>query len=58
MAGERIVPNMDTIPISRIDKLHAHLESLCTDPETAIDARLFDEVELQLTGNLPTLSLI
>lgn len=60
MPGDRVVPElaMDTVPISRLDELHAHLEELGRSPETPINARLFDEVELQLTGNsLPSFSL-
>lgn len=53
MSTERIVPNttMDNVPISRLDELLAHLEELRSNPETPINERLFDEVELQLTGS-------
>ncbi|KAJ3498658.1 hypothetical protein NLG97_g940 [Lecanicillium saksenae] len=58
MAGERIVPDltMSNVPISRINELQAHLAELGNNPDTAINARLFDEVELQLTEtNIPPL---
>ncbi|KAM3515915.1 hypothetical protein MY11210_000455 [Beauveria gryllotalpidicola] len=47
---------MDTVPIARLEELLAHLAELGRDPETPIDARLFDEVELQLNdANIPPL---
>ncbi|TQV90691.1 hypothetical protein IF1G_10643 [Cordyceps javanica] len=47
---------MDAVPISRLDELHAHLEELGREPDTPIDARLLDEIELQLTeSNIPPL---
>ncbi len=52
MAENRIVPEptMDSVPISRLDELQAHLAELLDSPDTPINARLLDEVELQLTG--------
>ncbi|KAJ6780973.1 hypothetical protein PWT90_05398 [Aphanocladium album] len=58
MASERVVPDfaMNNVPISRLDELHAHLGELGSNPDTPINARLFDEVELQLTeANIPPL---
>ncbi|OAA46502.1 hypothetical protein BBO_03057 [Beauveria brongniartii RCEF 3172] len=56
MQGDRVVPEaMDAVPIARLEELLAHLAEL-RDPETPIDARLFDEVELQLNdANIPPL---
>lgn len=45
-----IIPTMENIPISRIDELHTHLSQLQDAPETPIDVKLLDDVELQLTG--------
>lgn len=40
---------MDALP-TRLDKLEEHLDELSSNPETPIDAALFDHVELQVTG--------
>ena len=41
---------MEDIPITGLEELERHLQQLQEDPETVVDAKLFDEVELQLTG--------
>lgn len=48
----RIVPqpNMDSLPISGLTELQAHIQQLVDDPSAPFNAKLFDDVELQLTG--------
>lgn len=41
---------MEEIPITGLEELESHLQHLVHDPETPLNAKLFDEVELQLTG--------
>lgn len=41
---------MDTTPVAGIDELDAHLDQLVDAPETVLNIKLFDDVELQLTG--------
>jgi hypothetical protein len=41
---------MDGIPISGLPELENHMEQLAEAPDTPVDAKLFDDVELQLTG--------
>jgi len=41
--------NIDNTPIDRLDELEKHLQVLKDVPETPLDAKLFDDVELQLT---------
>lgn len=41
---------MDDIPITGLEELERHLQHLIEAPDTPLDANLFDEVELQLTG--------
>jgi hypothetical protein len=50
--GHRIAVKMDTdtIPVSGVDELEKHLDQLIDDPNLPLDSKLFDEVELQLTG--------
>ena len=45
---------MDEIPVTGLEELERHLQYLVEAPETPLDAKLFDEVELQLTGKLHT----
>jgi hypothetical protein len=45
---------MDQIPITGLEELERHLQQLVEAPDTPLDAKLFDEVELQLTGKLYT----
>ena len=39
----------DNRPIDRIGELEQHIQELIETPETQIDAKLFDDIELQLT---------
>jgi hypothetical protein len=41
---------MDSVPVTGLDELDAHLNELLQDPNIPINAKLFDDVELQLTG--------
>ncbi|KAF9880128.1 hypothetical protein CkaCkLH20_02082 [Colletotrichum karsti] len=53
-----VVPKMtsDTIPISGLDELTAHLDDLVSSPETPLQPKILDDVELQLTeANIPPL---
>lgn len=43
-------PNMEELPITGLEEIESHLQQLVQDPETQLNAKLFDEVELQLTG--------
>lgn len=43
---------MEEIPVTGLEELELHLQTLLADPEMPLDAKLFDEVELQLTGEL------
>lgn len=40
---------MADLNIDRLDELEKHVETLVAKPETQIDTKLFDDVELQLT---------
>lgn len=40
---------MENAPIDGLDALERHLKVLVEKPETPFDAKLFDDVELQLT---------
>lgn len=42
----------DTIPVSGVQELDKHLDELLVDPTLSLTPRLFDDVELQLTGRL------
>lgn len=44
----------DTIPVSGVDDLEKHLDQLASDPNLPLDNKLFDHVELQVTG-MPSL---
>ncbi|KAI1299593.1 hypothetical protein F5Y03DRAFT_386284 [Xylaria venustula] len=39
--------------VSRVDELEQHLDQLASDPTLPADEKLFDDVELQLTGTPP-----
>ncbi|KAF4773792.1 hypothetical protein HER10_EVM0004627 [Colletotrichum scovillei] len=55
---ERIVPNMsaNSIPISGLAELEKHLDDLVASPDTPLDPKLLDDVELQLNEtNTPPL---
>lgn len=41
---------MEDVPITGLAGLEKHLQQLAEEPDTPLDAKLFDEVELQLTG--------
>ncbi|KAK7402926.1 hypothetical protein QQX98_011324 [Neonectria punicea] len=59
--SQRVVPdyNMDAtsnsnVPISGLPELQSHLQQLVDDPSVGFDAKLFDDVELQLNEtNIP-----
>ncbi|KAE8443553.1 hypothetical protein EG329_001715 [Mollisiaceae sp. DMI_Dod_QoI] len=42
---------MEEIPVTGLEELETHLEVLVEAPDTPLNAKLFDEVELQLTDN-------
>ncbi|KAH7163553.1 hypothetical protein B0J13DRAFT_431872 [Dactylonectria estremocensis] len=45
-----------SVPISGLSELQSHVEQLVADPSAALDAKLFDDVELQLNeSNIPPL---
>lgn len=47
---------MDTTPITGVEELEAHFHQLLEAPDTPLNAKLFDEVELQLAeSNIPPL---
>ncbi|KAH8769287.1 hypothetical protein BGZ57DRAFT_465959 [Hyaloscypha finlandica] len=47
---------MEEIPVHGLKELERHVQQLAEAPETALDAKLFDEVELQLNDtNIPPL---
>jgi hypothetical protein len=41
---------MEGVPITGLEELERHIQHLVEAPGTPLDAHLFDEVELQLTG--------
>jgi hypothetical protein len=43
---------MEEIPVTGLEELECHLQQLVDAPDTPLNAKLFDEVELQLTGKL------
>ena len=46
---------MDNVPVTGLDELDQHLNDLVEDSSIPLNAKLFDEVELQLTGKLVVL---
>lgn len=40
----------DTIPVTGVEELEKHLDELLSDPTLLPTPKLFDDVELQLTG--------
>ncbi len=50
--GEAGSWKMDGIPVHGLEELERHVQQLVEAPETPLDAKLFDEVELQLNGKL------
>ena len=51
-----ISDEMDGIPVSGLAELENHMEKLSEAPDTLVNAKLFDDVELQLTGRFVQLS--
>ena len=43
---------MAELPVTGLEELELHLQHLIQAPDTPLNASLFDEVELQLTGKL------
>ena len=43
---------MDTTPLSGVDELDEHLDELLQDDQLPLNAKLFDNVQLQLTGQI------
>jgi hypothetical protein len=43
---------MDEVKVSGLEDLEAHLRQVIAFPDTQLDAKLFDDVELQLNGKL------
>lgn len=43
----------DTVPVTGVDELDQHLDELVTDPNLPLKEKLFDDVELQLSGLFP-----
>jgi hypothetical protein len=41
---------MAKVSVSGLEDLEKHLQQLIQDPATKLDGKLFDDVELQLTG--------
>jgi hypothetical protein len=41
---------MDGIPVTGLDELEEHMTTLAEAPDTPVNTKLFDDVELQLTG--------
>jgi hypothetical protein len=41
---------MESTPISGLDELDRHLDDLIQDVDLALNPKVFDDVELQLTG--------
>ena len=41
---------MDEVRISGLAELETHLQQVLASPDTPLDAKLFDDVELQLNG--------
>jgi hypothetical protein len=44
---------MENTPVTGLDELDKHLDDLLQDPDLAVNPKLFDDVELQLTGTHP-----
>jgi hypothetical protein len=41
---------MEQVKVSGLRELENHLQKIIAFPDTALDAKLFDDVELQLNG--------
>ena len=44
---------MESTPLTGLDDLDRHLDDLVNDPTLLLNPKLFDDVELQLTGMSP-----
>ncbi|KAK2028370.1 hypothetical protein LX32DRAFT_720457 [Colletotrichum zoysiae] len=57
--ADKVVPEMSAdhaVPVSGLDELKKHLDDLVSAPETPLDPKLLDDVELQLNEtNIPPL---
>jgi hypothetical protein len=45
---------MDEIPVTGLEELEKHIQQLTEAPDLPLEVKLFDDVELQLTGLLPS----
>jgi hypothetical protein len=50
MAAQGKLGTMEEIQVHGLEELERHVQHLVEAPETLLDAKLFDEVELQLNG--------
>lgn len=50
-----VVGEMEEIPVTGLEELEKHVDVLLEAPDTPLDAKLFDEVELQLNGRFVSL---
>lgn len=58
MSRIAVAMDTDTIPVTGVDLLEKHLDDLLDDPNLPLTTKLFDDVELQLTGNLDITTII
>jgi hypothetical protein len=49
-AAQLELGTMEEIPVHGLEELERHVQQLAEAPETPLNAKLFDEVELQLNG--------
>ncbi len=49
---------MESTPTTGLDELDRHLDDLVNDATLLLNPKLFDDVELQLTGMLPYAPLL
>ena len=56
---DRVVPTvaMDSVPISGLEELQAHLQQLVDDPAVPFNLKAMDDVEFQLTGRPRSLKM-
>jgi hypothetical protein len=47
---------METTPVTGLDELDKHLDDLIQDPSLTLNPKLFDDIELQLTGTTSFIS--
>jgi len=48
---------MDSVPVRGLDEFDRHLDDLIQDPTLELNAKLFDDIELQLTGRRSSVHL-